>query len=247
PTRRSSDLHVMSLGHRSYFSRFGNAARMANVGLNDIHGSFSEKVQIEMTGEQSLTGRNGNTKRGDGAPNFEQRVRILGRHGLLEPARLKFRQPMTHIDRCMSREPPVHFDKKVNSISNGLTHRANDLNRLTLFLLGHLIGARAEWIDLHCSVPHLYDRFRAFGDRLGSAFYLIPAVGICTNSIAAFAAKQPPNRYAERLAQNIPARHFNTTERRANKKIPSPIFVAINAFPKCFNVSRVFADQKAFL
>ena len=66
-----SEGHVVDFRHRGYLAHFGDAAHVADVGLNDVNGAFTKQIEIKMTCEKSFAGGNRNSERSDRTPYFQ--------------------------------------------------------------------------------------------------------------------------------------------------------------------------------
>lgn len=81
--------HIVSLRHGGNFLHLGQAAGVAQVGLDDIHAAGLQKALEIILGKQALTGGNGDVARGG---DFFKAFHVFAQDRLLDEHGIKFFQ-----------------------------------------------------------------------------------------------------------------------------------------------------------
>jgi hypothetical protein len=78
---------------------------------------------------------------------------------------------------------------------------------------------------------------------LGGAVDGVPAVGVGLDAVAHLAAEQPPHRLAERLADDVPARHLHARDAGHDDLAGAAVVAVLHPADEVLDVERVAADD----
>src|SRR6266511_168355 len=216
------------------------AAEVREIRLNDVGDAALDELSNIGDGVRAFAGRHRNARR---TPHAIERIRVLGRHRLLEPLRIvRFEQSGHAYGRCGC-ESAVHLDHNLDVRSDSIAYGRHDRLRAAAFARRQLRAGGAKGIELERAIPALDDRARELPNRPWIACRLVPAVRIRRNAIAKSTAKQLPNRDAERLPHQIPTGNVDRGERRLRDFAGPAVLGALHVPGEPFDVKWIRADD----
>ena len=128
---------------------------------------------------------------------------------------------------------------------NRRTYRRHQLDCHFGLLRAEIFPGDAKRVELQRVIPACDYLARALGILLRVARPTVPAVGIGHDPLVAAAAKQPVDRLAARLADKIPQRDLDTTNRRHHRRA-TLVLVAHHAANDRFNIEWVAPKHAPF-
>ena len=132
----------------------------------------------------------------------------LARGRLLPPIDADGREFFRGAQRVGLGEPRVHIDQDVQLGKTRADRRENVVGELQFIVADEALRG-AERVDLQRVEAHGDDVLRRRHEMRRRALGAIPAVGVGENGVADLAAEQLPDRHAEVLAEDVPARDLD--------------------------------------
>src|ERR1043166_3944713 len=239
-------LSIVRAGEPRDAHRLGDAAADREIGLHDIDRPEHGEIAKIMPGEFALAGRDRNIR---GAAHLRLAALIVGGNRLLEPGEVVLLDQAAETLRFRNRERAVrvahqsHF--RPQRLARG-PHAARRLARVAIDDADPLL-ARPD-----PAARDIAEEFVADLVRSGPA-----ARRVGRHFLGAAPAQEPPYRYAEGLAENVPQRAIDaadrryrdatTTEHREDAAFPQRVVGAragVEHLPQPRDVARVFAFQQ---
>ena len=194
------------LGHRRDLLRFEQSAAVGDVGLDDLRRAEREQIPELGPRVQPLAGRNRDRH---AARHLDECAGLVGGDRLLDPPRRQALEVARQSGGLGRGEPAVHFNEDLHVGSDGVPDRLHERHRPRVLGPLQFAPAGAERIELEGPVAprrHPAGRLR---EHLGRPLPRVPSVGVGLDPVAAGSPQQPVHRLAERLADDVPARHLH--------------------------------------
>src|SRR5215813_2760768 len=135
------------------------------------------------------------------------------------------------------------LDEDFYVIAYSFPYSRHNLYRLRFLLLTDLAIGEPEGIEFQGLIAFFDDESRLTGEVLRRARADVPPIGISLHAVATQSPQQAINRLANRLADDVPARHLNCADRRHDNRASAPVLVAIHPLPEIFDVEWIAADD----
>ena len=197
------DSHVVTLGHSGNFAGFQNAARVADIWLDDVDGTGSNQIFEAPTGVHALTGSYGG---GGMIAKFAEPLNLLRLQWLLDVEQAEGLK-LLHQHAChrhMDASMEVYGD--VNVITKAIADARNLLG--SRVNLADVVNPTHLVSDTHFdSVIALIDPLLSFGQVVCVALGHDP--GVHAQLVTYRAAQQFIHWHTQRLAFDIPQRLFD--------------------------------------
>ena len=216
---------------------------MRNIGLNVVCRHKIEQLSKIPSCIKSFTCRDSN---GRFVLDLLERVKIIGRHGLLEEHRLELLDLLGNLYRRWNIKSTVTLDKKIDLFTDRLAYRRHATDRLIKLLIRYVKIILAKWIPLHSGNSALNGYLCLFAEFLGLLCSCKPAVHVNSDLVVYLSAEELINRNAKRFAKYIPKCHFNCRKSRHKHGATSPISVTVNCVPMLFDIKWILSYKIFF-
>ena len=162
---------------------------------------------------------------------------VVGR--LLEPGRLELGDVVADPDGLRDAEAAVPLDHDLDIGTDGLAHRANDIERELAVTGGHRPPGRAKRVEFERLIAASDDLRGPLGKALRGARTDVPTVGVGGQVLVIATAEKVVDRSARHLADDVPASLFDGGNRVAVDLAAVGVEVAGHALIDGLDLERV--------
>src|SRR5215475_11734290 len=232
------DVGVIRLGHSGDQPHFSNAARVAEIGLQDRRRALLQNLAEAPLGEDAFARGDGNVRR---LRQLGHQVYVLTVDDLFVKEGLELLQ-LFHQDFCRrGRDRAVEINADVAVLADDFA-QAGELGDGVFDPCFVFDRTRVAAVQARGAGLERGEALRlALADQLRRA-----RVRIDADALARGAAQEFVNRDAEQFPLDVPERLINPGERARQNRPASIEGVAIDRLPVMHNGARVFADQVRF-
>ena len=231
---------VMRVGPAGDAAGGVEAAEMRQIDLNDVSETALDDRTDVGNRVRPLSGRDRHARPGAHA---RQRLVVVRRHRLLEPLGIVGLEDRRRPKRCGGREAAVHLDQDLHVGTDSVAHGCDNRFDAGPFAGRQFCVRCAERIELQRTITAGDHLLGARRNGVGLALGLVPAIGVRRDPIAKPAADQLPDRHAERLADDIPARDVERGERGLRHFARAAVFGGLNVPGEALDVERIAAEE----